>query len=84
MKVTKAEEEIAKMNYQQTILEAGQEVSNALRLYDSTNKRLVHDREQVLNLNKAVDYTRALFVPERPVDGSIRQRTAHAIGRYAV
>lgn len=61
LKVSKAEEQIAKMNYQQTILEAGQEVSDALRLYDATNRKLTHDRSQVRELTKAVDYTKALF-----------------------
>ncbi len=61
LKVSKAEEEIAKMNYQQTILEAGQEVSNALHLYEATNKMLEHDKVQVSELEKAVEYTKALF-----------------------
>ena len=61
LKVTKAEEKIAKMNYQQTILEAGQEVSNALHLYDATNKMLVHDQAQVEQLKKAVSHTKDLF-----------------------
>lgn len=61
LKVSKAEEEIAKMNYQQTILEAGQEVSDALHLYDATNKKLIHDKSQVEELEKAVVYTKDLF-----------------------
>ena len=61
LKVSKAEEEIAKMNYQQTILEAGKEVSDALHLYDATNRMLVHDRSQVQELEKAVTYTKDLF-----------------------
>lgn len=61
LKVSKAEEQIAQMNYQQTILEAGEEVSNALRLYDTQNKKLVEDRQQVEYLDKAVTYTKALF-----------------------
>ena len=61
LKVSKAEEKIAQMNYQQTILEAGQEVSNALRLYDTQDKKLEHDRQQVDQLDKAVIYTKALF-----------------------
>ena len=61
LKVSKAEEEIARMNYQQTILEAGEEVSNALRLYDTQDKKLQHDRQQVDQLDKAVTYTKALF-----------------------
>lgn len=61
LKVSKAEEEIAKMNYQQTILEAGQEVSDALHLYDATSRKLVQDKAQIQALEKAVDYTKALF-----------------------
>jgi multidrug efflux system outer membrane protein len=61
LKVSKAEEKIAKMNYQQTILEAGKEVSDALFLYDTQNKKLIEDRGQVEQLDKAVTYTKALF-----------------------
>ena len=61
LKVSKAEEKIAQMNYQQTILEAGQEVSDALMLYDTQNKKMLHDRQQVDQLDKAVTYTKALF-----------------------
>ena len=61
LKVSKAEEKIAQMNYQQTILEAGQEVSDALYLYDTQDKKLIQDRQQVDLLDKAVTYTKALF-----------------------
>ena len=61
LKVSKAEEEIARMNYQQTILEAGQEVSDALHLYDATNRRLAQDKQQVEQLEKASAYTKDLF-----------------------
>lgn len=61
LKVSKAEEKIVQMNYQQTILEAGKEVSDALFLYDTQNKKLVEDRGQVEQLDKAVTYTKALF-----------------------
>ena len=61
LKVSKAEEEIAQMNYQQTILEAGQEVSDALFLYNTQNQKLIHDRDQVEQLGKAVIYTKSLF-----------------------
>ncbi|MGM9759207.1 MAG: TolC family protein [Parabacteroides sp.] len=61
LKVSKAEEEIAQMNYQQAILSAGEEVSNALHLYEAFGNRLSHDREQIDQLAKAVDYTKALF-----------------------
>jgi outer membrane protein TolC len=61
LKVSKAEEEIAKKNYQQAILQAGKEVSDALHLYEATSNMLVHDQEQIAQLEKAVLYTKALF-----------------------
>lgn len=61
LKVSKAEEEIARMNYQQTILEAGKEVSDALFLYETVDKKLVEDRGRVEQLERAVTYTSALF-----------------------
>lgn len=61
LKVTKAEEEIARMNFQQSILEAGSEVSNALYLYEAAGKKLKEHRAQVNVLENAVEYTQALF-----------------------
>lgn len=61
LKVSKAEEKIAQMNYQQTILEAGKEVSDALFLFDTQTRKLAEDRGQVAQLDKAVTYTNALF-----------------------
>lgn len=61
LKVSKSEEKIAQMNYQQTILEAGKEVSDALHLYEATGKKLVEDKAQIAQLEKAVEYTSALF-----------------------
>ncbi len=61
LKVTKAEEKIAQMNYQQTILKAGKEVSDALFLFDCQNKKLENDKVRVEQLDKAVIATKALF-----------------------
>lgn len=61
LKVSKAEEKIAQMNYQQAILNAGQEVSNALFLYETASKKITEHGAQVEALNKAVEYTQALF-----------------------
>ncbi len=61
LKVTKAEEKIAQMNYQQTILKAGKEVSDALFLFDCQDKKLENDKVRVEQLNKAVIATKALF-----------------------
>lgn len=61
LKVSKAEEEIARMAYHHAILTAGKEVSDALFLFDTQNNKLVEDRGRVDQLAKAVTYTRALF-----------------------
>lgn len=61
LKVSKAEEKIAQMNYQQAILEAGKEVSDALFLYETQKNKLMEDRAQVEQLDKAVIYTKSLF-----------------------
>lgn len=61
LKVSKAEEEIAKMNFQQSILNAGREVSDALYLYDAASKKLEEHSAQAKILEKAVEYTQALF-----------------------
>lgn len=61
LKVSKSEEKIAQMKYQQTILEAGKEVSDALHLYEATGKKLIEDKAQIAQLEKAVEYTNALF-----------------------
>lgn len=61
LKVSKAEEEIAQMNFQQSILNAGKEVSDALYLYEAASIKLREHRAQVDNLKNTVDYTGALF-----------------------
>lgn len=61
LKVSKAEEEIAKMNFQQSVLQAGSEVSNALYLYQAASKKLEEHSAQVNVLKDAVEYTQALF-----------------------
>lgn len=61
LKVSKAEEKIAQMNYQQSILNAGEEVSNALFLYETATKKMTEHKAQVEALNNAVDYTQNLF-----------------------
>ena len=76
LKISKAEEQIAKMNYQQTILEAGKEVSDALHLYDATNRKLIQDKAQIEELSGNS------FCPAESaqcaVDGSLRQCPAYA------
>lgn len=61
LKVSKAEEEIAKMNFQQSVLNAGREVSNALYLYDAASTKLKEHQAQALVMRDAVSYTQDLF-----------------------
>ena len=61
LKVTKDEEKIAQMNYQQSILDAGREVSNALYLYNAATDKLTAHNAQAASLTKAVTYTQDLF-----------------------
>lgn len=61
LKVSKAEEEIAKMNFQQSILNAGREVSDALYLYDAATIKMQEHGAQADVLERAVEYTEALF-----------------------
>lgn len=61
LKVSKREEQIAKMNYQQTILEAGEDVSNALYLYITADEKLKEHQAQVESMTKAVDMSKELF-----------------------
>lgn len=61
LKVTKAEEEIARMNYQQTILEAGKEVSDALFLYNTADIKLREHQAQVSEMQRAVEMNNDLF-----------------------
>jgi len=61
LKVTKDEEKIAQMNYQQSILDAGREVSNALYLYNAATDKLTAHNAQAASLTKAVTYTQDQF-----------------------
>ncbi len=60
-KAAKAQQEIAALNFQQTVLNAGAEVSNALYQIH-TNKEILTDRAlQVEALERAVEATRSLM-----------------------
>lgn len=61
LKIAKAQQEEAKLNFQQSLLNAGSEVSDALFQY-TTAKQKQKDREmQLKSLEKAVQYTQKLF-----------------------
>lgn len=61
LKVSKAEEHIAKMNFQQSVLNAGREVSNALYLYEAATVKMREHNAQAQTLTDAVSYTQDLF-----------------------
>ncbi len=61
LKVAKAQQEQAYNTWQNAILSAGSEVSNALVLYNSSDEKSVLEGQEVEALKKNVDYTRDLF-----------------------
>lgn len=61
LKIAKAQQEEAKLAFQQTLLNAGSEVSNALSLYETTNRKVSSREIQVESAKKASEYTKELF-----------------------
>lgn len=61
LKVAKAQQQEAQLNFQQTILDAGGEVSDALYQYQSCLDKEVARRQQINSLEKSVEYTEDLF-----------------------
>jgi outer membrane protein, multidrug efflux system len=59
--VAKAQQQEAFYNYQQSLLNAGEEVSNALYAYQTALEKQASRTYQVSALEKAVDYTRQLM-----------------------
>lgn len=61
LKVAKAEQEQAYNTWQNAVLSAGSEVSNALVLYNSSDEKSKLEAKQVESLRKNVEYTKELF-----------------------
>lgn len=61
LKVSKAEEEIAKLNYKQALLEAGQEVNDALYATESAGRDLEFHQKQQKELERSVTTAEALY-----------------------
>ena len=61
LKAAKAQEEQAKLTFQQTLFNAGSEVSNALSLYQNTSKKAESRQMQVESAKKASEDTKELF-----------------------
>ena len=61
LKVAKAQQEQAYNTWQNAVLSAGSEVSNALVLYNSSEEKSQLEAKQVESLKKNVEYTKMLF-----------------------
>lgn len=61
LKVAKAQQEEAKIQFQQTLLSAGGEVSNALYQYQAATETAASRTIQVNSSKNAADYTKELF-----------------------
>lgn len=61
LKVANAEQEQAYNTWQNAVLSAGSEVSNALVLYNSSDEKSKLEAKQVESLRKNVEYTKELF-----------------------
>jgi len=61
LRVSKDEEQIALLNYKQTLLDAGQEVNNALYAAEATRRNLTSHRKQCDELERTVQTSEALY-----------------------
>lgn len=61
LKVAKAQQEEALLNFEQSILNAGSEVSNALFQYQTAAEKSVSRQKQINSLEKSVEYTEELL-----------------------
>lgn len=61
VKIAKSQQEEAKLNFRQTVLDAGAEVNNALTLYQSASRRIEARIEQTKALEEAVEKTEYLM-----------------------
>jgi outer membrane protein TolC len=61
LKTAKAQQQIAFYDFQQRLLVAGQEVSNALFAYQTASEKETTRSQQISSLNKAVEYTKELL-----------------------
>ena len=61
LKISKAQQEEAKLSFQKTLYSAGNEISNALFQYNAACKKANAYDMQVNSLEKAAEYTKELF-----------------------
>ena len=61
LNVSKAQQEEALLNLRYMLLNAGQEVNNALGLYDTADRKIILRQKQITALEKSLEYTRELL-----------------------
>jgi len=61
LKIAKAEQQAALLAFQQSILSAGSEVSNALYQYQVAGEKCIQRKQQIESLNSSVDKTQQLM-----------------------
>ena len=61
LKIAKAEQQVALLAFQQSILAAGSEVSNALYQYQVAGEKCIQRKQQIESLNSSVDKTQQLM-----------------------
>ncbi len=61
LQIAKAQEEEARLQFKQTLINAGMEVSNALITYDAESQKELSRDKQIEALYKAVEYTNELL-----------------------
>ena len=61
LKIAKAQQESAKLSFEQAILNAGSEVSNALTSYEYSKEKSIQREKQINSLEKSVEYTQQLL-----------------------
>ena len=61
LKVSKAQQEEALLNLRYMLLNAGQEVNNALGMYDTADRKINLRQQQITALEKSLEYTRELL-----------------------
>ncbi|WP_019540055.1 efflux transporter outer membrane subunit [Proteiniphilum acetatigenes] len=62
LKIAKAQQEAALITFKNTLLRAGQEVSDILFSYESSVKKNSIRQEQIVSTQKAVEYTKDLLI----------------------
>ena len=61
LKISKAQQEEARLSFEHSILNAGSEVSNALYMYQSAGEKCIQRKQQIESLTSAVDKTKQLM-----------------------